>query len=299
MNPIDSRLLAVFDAIHRTRSVTEAAAALGLPQPAVSVALAKLRRHFGDRLFVRTSRGMEATPFGEGLLPAVRDALQALARVLEHRAEFDPARSERHFRICMTDISQLVLLPKLWEKLRLNAPGIAIEVFPLSDDTARLLESGEADLAIGLIPQLEAGFYQQLLFRQNFVCLVARAHPRIGKTLCLAQFEAEEHAVISSSGSAPLVIEREIARLGVQRRVAVRIPSFLGAAFAVEHTDLLVTIPKRLGDVLQARGAFRILPVPFALPDYDVKQHWHERYHHDPGHRWLRALVSELLLQAA
>jgi DNA-binding transcriptional LysR family regulator len=298
MNPIDSRLLSVFDAIHGTRSVTAAAAALGFPQPAVSIALAKLRRHFGDRLFVRTSRGMEATPFGEGLLPAVRDALQALARVLEHRAEFDPALSERHFRICMTDISQMVLLPRLWEKLRLSAPGIAIEIFPLSDDTARLLESGDADLAIGLIPQLKAGFYQQLLFRQSFVCLVAKNHPRIGGQLSLAQFEAEEHAVISSSGSAPLVIEREIARLGIARRVAMRIPNFLGAAFAVEHTDLLVTIPKRLGDVLQGRGAFRVLPVPFPLPEYDVKQHWHERYHHDTGHRWLRALVSELLVQA-
>jgi len=298
MDSIDIRLLAVFDEIYKTRSVTAAAEALELGQPAVSVALSKLRHHFGDPLFVRTSSGMEPTPFSEGLVRPVRAVLDALEQVLGHRSEFDPASSDRSFRICMTDISQLALLPKLWKRLRATAPGVRIEVSPLSADTARMLESGEADLALGFIPQLEAGFYQQLLFRQNFVCMVAADHPRITDALSLAQFEAEDHAVISSSGSAPAIVEREITRQRIKRRVALKIPNFLGAAFVIEHTDLLVTIPKRLGDVLQGRGAFRIFPVPFELPQYEVKQHWHERYHQDEGNRWLRGVVSELLSEA-
>lgn len=298
MNSIDLRLLAVFREIHKTRSVSGAAQALELGQPAVSVALAKLRHHFGDPLFVRTSSGMEPTPFAAGLIGPVWEVLDALDRVHAYRNDFDPGVSQRTFRICMTDISQLVLLPGLWQKLRATAPGIRIQIVPLSADTARLLESGEADLALGFMPQLDAGFYQQLLFRQNFVCMVSRRHPRIRDQLSLAQFEAEDHAVISSSGSAPLIIDREIARLGIQRRIAVHIPNFLGAAFVVEHTDLLITIPKRLGDLLQDRGAFRIFPVPFPLPEYAVKQHWHERYHHDPGNRWLRGVVSELLSES-
>lgn len=298
MDSIDIRLLAVFDEIYKTRSVTAAAETLDLGQPAVSVALSKLRHHFGDPLFVRTSSGMEPTPFSEGLVRPVRAVLDALEQVLGHRSEFDPASSDRSFRICMTDISQLALLPKLWKRLRATAPGVRIEVSPLSADTARMLESGEADLALGFIPQLEAGFYQQLLFRQNFVCMVAADHPRITDALSLAQFEAEDHAVISSSGSAPAIVEREITRQRIKRRVALKIPNFLGAAFVIEHTDLLVTIPKRLGDVLQGRGAFRIFPVPFELPQYEVKQHWHERYHQDEGNRWLRGVVSELLSEA-
>lgn len=298
MDSIDIRLLAVFDEIYKTRSVTAAAEALELGQPAVSVALAKLRHHFGDPLFVRTSSGMEPTPFSEGLVRPVRAVLDALALVLDHRSAFEPASSDRSFRICMTDISQLVLLPKLWKRLRATAPGVRIEISPLSGDTPRMLESGEADLALGFIPQLEAGFYQQLLFRQNFVCMVAADHPRVTDGLSLAQFEAEDHALISSSGSAPSLVEREIARQGIKRRVALKIPNFLGAAFVIEHTDLLVTIPKRLGDVLQGRGAFRIFPVPFELPQYEVKQHWHERYHQDEGSRWLRGVVSELLSES-
>jgi DNA-binding transcriptional LysR family regulator len=275
--------------------VTAAAEALDLGQPAVSVALAKLRHHFGNPLFVRTSNGMEPTPFSEGLVQPVREVLAAVEKVLGHHGEFEPATSERNFRICMTDISQLVLLPRLWETLRETAPGVRIEIVPMSSDTARLLESGEADLAVGFVPQLEAGLHQQSLFVQNFVCMVAQDHPRIGDSLDLARFEAEDHAVISSSGAAPTILEREIARQGITRRIALKIPSFLGAAFVIEHTDLLLTVPRRLGEVLQGRGAFRFLPVPFPLPEYEVKQHWHERYHHDEGNRWLRRLVSRLL----
>ena len=295
MDALDFRLLSVFDEIYKTRSVTAAALALDLGQPAVSVALAKLRHQLGDPLFVRTSSGMEPTPFGEGLVRPVRAVLEALDLVHGHRNEFAPATSERSFRICMTDISQLVLLPKLWESLRRSAPGIRIEIFPLSSDTAQLLESGQADLSLGFMPQLEAGFYQQVLFRQHFVCMVGAGHPRIKESLTLAHYEAEDHVVISASGSAPLIIDREIERQGIKRRMALKIPSFLGAALLVEHTEHLVTIPSRLGDVLQGRGAFRIFAVPFNLPSYEVKQYWHERYHQDPGSRWLRGVISELL----
>lgn len=294
MNAIDIRLLSVFDEIYKSRSITAAAKNLDLGQPAVSIALSKLRRQFGDPLFVRTSNGMDPTPFAVGLVRPIRDALDALDLVTGHRNEFNPMLSDRTFRICMTDISQLVLLPKLWRKFRVCAPGIRIEIFPLSNDTAHMLE-GEADLALGFMPQLEAGFYQQLLFKQNFVCLVAADHPRITDSLSVKQYEAEDHAAISSSGLAPLIIDHEIALQGIKRRVALQIPNFLGAAFVVEHTDLIVTIPKRLGDVLKGRGALRILPVPFPLPEYAVKQHWHERNHHDQGNQWLRRVIFDLL----
>ena len=295
MTPIDIRLLSVFDEIYKCRSVTGAAAALDLGQPAVSVALSKLRHHFDDPLFVRTSNGMEPTPFGEGLVRPVRAALEALDTVTGHRELFDPATSSRTFRICMTDISQLVLLPRLWETVRLTAPGLHIEIVPLSADIARLLESGEADLALGYMPQLDAGFYQSLLFQQAFVCMVSAQHPRIREQLTREQFEAEDHAVITSSGSAPLLIDLELARQGIRRRIALKIPNFIGAALVVEHTDLVITIPERLGQVLRGRGELRTFPVPFPLPQYAVKQHWHERFHNDLGSRWLRRVIADLL----
>lgn len=299
MNDIDIRLLVVFQAIYRTRSVTQAADALGLGQPAVSVALAKLRRRFNDPLFVRTSGGMEPTPHGESLAGPVKAVLDALEAVGAQRDVFDPATAERTFRICMTDISQLVLLPLLWEKIRVVAPQIRVQVFPLTAELPRMLERGDADLALGFIPQLDAGFYQQLLFMQSFVCIVGNNHPRIADRLSLAQFEAEGHAVITSSGAAPLIIDQEMARQGIKRRVALEIPNFIGAAFVAENTDLLVTIPTRLGAFLAGHGRFRTFPVPFPLPSYGVKQHWHERFHHDKANIWLRRLVAELLADSS
>ncbi|MDR3370287.1 LysR family transcriptional regulator [Rhodoferax sp.] len=295
MNTIDIRLLAVFEEIYKTRSVTAAAAALDLGQPAVSVALSKLRHNFGDQLFVRTSVGMEPTPFSEGLIQPVRQAMEALDLVMGHHHDFDPASSQRIFRICMTDISQLVLFPKLWETLRVSAPGVRFEIFPVSQDIARLLESGEADLAMGYMPQLEAGFYQTLLFNQSFVCMVSANHPRIRSKLTRELFESEDHAVITSSGAAPLLIDQELDRQGMKRRIALKIPNFIGAALVVEHTDLIITIPERLGVVLQGRAAVKTFPVPFPSSQYAVKQHWHERFHNDPGSRWLRRLIADLL----
>jgi DNA-binding transcriptional LysR family regulator len=295
LDTIEIRLLQVFDAIYKMRSVTEAAVALDLSQPAVSVALSKLRHHFGDPLFVRTSAGMEPTPFGEALVRPVRGALEALELVMGQQSHFEPASSKRLFRICMTDISQLVLLPRLWEALTLTSPGVRIDVLPLGSDIARLLESGDADLALGLMPQLEAGFYQNVLFSQKFVCMVSAHHPRIQTELRLEQFSSESHAVVSSSGAGPLILDREIDRLGIQRKIALNIPNFIGAALVVEHTDLILTIPERLADVLQGRAAVRIFPVPFPLPQYDVKQHWHERFHNDPGSQWLRRVIADLM----
>ena len=295
MSRPDLRLLQVFDAIHKTRSVSRAAELLELGQPAVSISLGKLRDHYRDPLFVRTSNGMEPTPLAEELVRPVRDALDALETALGHRAEFDPATSERRFRLCMTDITHLVLLPRLWAQLRSAAPGVRIEIFPLSPDTGRQLEAGDADLAVGFIPDLEAGFYQQALFRQQYVCLASADHPRIRGGLTREQFEAEDHAVFSTSGTGHQVIDEEIARQGIRRRIVLNIPNFLGAAFVVEHTDLLMTVPRRLGELLRGRGEFSIFPVPFPLPAFTIKQHWHARFHHDPGNRWLRGVIAELV----
>ncbi len=297
MQSLDVRLLNVFDEIYKTRSVSRAADNLSLGQPAVSIALAKLRRHFDDSLFVRTSAGMEPTPLGEELVRPVRTAIDALGAALGHRSTFDPRTAERTFRICMTDIS-LALLPGLWLRVRARAPGVRIDIVPISPATAKQLESGEADLALGFIPQLEAGFYQQVLLHQHYVCMASADHPRVRDGLTLRGFEAEEHAVVSSSGTGHLIVDREIARQGIEHRVALHVPSFVGLAFVIEQTDLLVTIPRRLGEILAGRGRFRVFPVPFELPEFSVKQHWHERYHNDPGGRWLRGVISDLLLDS-
>lgn len=293
---LDFRLLKILDAVYATGSLTQAAQRVGLSQPTLSLALGKLRAYFKDPLFVRASNRMAPTPFADTLIRSVREALQLLDSALGTRPVFTPGNSDRTFRICMTDISQDVMLPALLNRLRETAPSVRIEVINISDLTPKMLENGEADLAIGFIPQLDAGYYQQKLFWQNFVCLARVDHPRIRTRLTLRQYREELHVQVVTPGTGHTIVDKLVEQAGIERRVAVRVPNFLGVAAIIANTDLIAVVPRGLGESFAQRHRLRVLPVPLKIPNYAVKQHWHERYHQDPANQWLRALVAKLFI---
>ena len=294
MDNMDLKLLKVFDAIHRCASLSKAADRLGLSQPAVSQALARLREHFDDPLFVRTPQGMEPTQHALGMLHSVAQAIEALESTLAYRSSFDPARSRRRFRICMTDVGQIVLLPQLLLRLREQAPSVEVETLNISDQTSSMLEAGEIQLAVGYMPQIDERFYQRALFDERFVCLARSDHPRIRERLRLQDYEAEEHVLVTTSGTGHLIVDQTVERLKISRRIAVRIPNFLGLATIIGNTDLLCTLPRRAGLIMARRGEVTVWVPPFELPNYTVRQHWHERQQHDPGCQWLRAVIASL-----
>lgn len=295
MAKLDIDWLKVFVEVYKTHSVSLAAERLGLAQANASVALNKLRTHFGDRLFARTSRGMEPTPYAAQIYPEVLETVERLARLAGARAGFDAATAQRRFRICMTDISEVVVLPTLVNHLQRVAPGVLIEAERIAIDTPRRLESGEIDLAVGFMPHLEAGFYQQVLFQQDFVCLAARKHPRVRKAPDRAAFLAEGHVVVTTSGTGHAIVDKVMAQHGLERRVVLRVPSFLGVARLVARTELLVIVPRRLGEALAEQERVSLYDPPVHLPAFAVKQHWHERFHADAGNAWLRQTLSSLL----
>jgi DNA-binding transcriptional LysR family regulator len=295
MARLDIEWLGVFVEIHRTRSVSLAAQRLGMAQARASGTLAKLRRHFGDVLFTRTSRGMEPTPYADQIFPDALQCLDRLAAPDRYRNAFSPSSARRHFRICMTDISEVVVLPSLVNELVRVAPGVTVEAERISMESPRRLESGELDLAVGYLPNLEAGFYQQTLFRQGFVCLAAKRHPRIRERMTREIFTREGHVVVTSSGTGQVIVEPEYARKKIQRRILLRVPGFLGLGRIVATTELITTVPKRLADAVALNDAVRIHPTPVTLPSYEVKLHWHSRYHADAGNAWIRKLIAGLL----
>lgn len=295
MAKLDLEWLTVFDEIFRTASVSKAAERLGISQAAASTALIKLRTHYGDTLFSRTARGMLPTPYAQAIQPSLRAVLDHLEQTRRSRGGFEPAQARRTFRISMTDISEIVILPTLLNHLRQVAPGVQVDIEKISTDSVRRLQDGEVDIAVGFMPQLDAGFYQQVLFAQDFVCLVAEQHPRIGARLSKTAFAREGHVLVSTSGTGHAIVDKVLDRAGVQRTVVLRVPSFLGVARIVAETELIATVPRRYGEVMAARERIRLLPVPHALPRYDVKQHWHERFHTDPGNAWLRRTIAALM----
>lgn len=152
------------------------------------------------------------------------------------------------------------------------------------------------DLAIGFIPPMGAGFCHQRLFSERFVCATRSAHPRIGGTLTLTDFEAENHLAITTLGTGHGAIERILELKKVHRRVALEVPSFLGIASVLEVNDYLVILPEQLAQDLTCSGTVKVFPLPFDMPGYPVMQHWHERYSQDASSRWLRNVMAHLFL---
>lgn len=290
---VDVHLLRLLDLLYRTRSVTKAAAVLGLSQPTLSIWLAKLRRQFSDALFVRTPEGMLPTPRMEALIDTVRETLALMRTLVARPRAFDAAASQRSLRICMTDASHVTLLPQLLADLRARAPGVRLVAARIDEQTAPALASGEADLAIGYVPWLDAGYYQQTLFPQDWVCLAHARHPRIGSTLTMRAYRDEGHVGIVGGTGAQLLADA-LARQRVQRRVMLELPGFLGLARIVATTDLIATLPRHIGETLAAANHLAVLACPIAVPPFTVKQYWHARVHRDPANAWLRGVCAAL-----
>lgn len=194
----------------------------------------------------------------------------------------------------MTDISHLVLLPRLLNYLRENAPNIRLEIIPIDTSTPLMMSNGDIDLAIGFLPQLEAGFYQQTLFQQRYICIASKEHPRLsGTTLSDQEFRQELHVDIFATGG-HYILEHELQKLGVNRNILIRLPSYLGVGLVVQDTDAIATIPHYLAQVILARGGLKVLEPPYNFPTYSVKQHWHTRVHQSPSNQWLRKACYNL-----
>lgn len=289
---IDPKDLKLIDALYTTRSVSKAAELMGLYQPNVSTWLKQIRVRLNDPLFVRTSLGMTPTPRAEAIVSKAREILVAMRQIIDAPL-FDPLTSTRTFKMCIPDGAQTTLLPNMLQNICSNSPFIKLEALPLDRNTPRLLEKGEADLAFGaFVPEMEAGFYEQTLLEQNYVCLVSATHPRIKNRLTLEDFQREAHIAFGYGRSFEL-IEAEMKQLNIVRNVRVYLPGVLGVAKIIAVTELITTLPAHIGMILgKGSRAVRLLDCPVPLANLAVKQFWHSRFHLDPGHQWLRGICA-------
>ena len=297
---LDIKQLRLLDELHRTRSVTRAAEALHQGQPTVSVWLAQLRRQLGDPLFVRTAEGMLPTPRTESMIATVREVLDGLERLAAIGSRFDPATAQRRFSISITDASHITLLTRILRRVRAVAPQVALQARRIDAHLPAALQSGDADLAIGYLPWLDAGFRQLRLFDQDWICLTSADHPRLGRAdavLDVAAYAAEAHIGVVV-GTGYQLMEESFARQGVTRRVALELPGFLGLPAILSGSDLVATLPRQIGETIAEDAGLKRLPCPVSVPGFTVKQYWHARYHHDSAHRWFRGLCAELLAEA-
>ncbi|WP_284614699.1 LysR family transcriptional regulator [Aquabacterium humicola] len=295
LHELDLNLLVVFHQLLIDRRVSKAAESLGLTQPAVSNSLAKLRRLFGDELFLRTPRGMEPTPHAQQLAESVSVALAMIHGGINQRTHFDAQTAERGFTVGMTDIGEIYFLPALLERLRRDAPGVTLSTVRNTAVNLRdEMEAGQVDLALGLLPQLKAGFYQRRLFMQRYVCLLRQGHRLAKKRMTAAEYAAAEHLVVISAGTGHGKVDEVLQRAGITRRVRLTVPHFVSVGHILQGSDLVATVPEGLADRLAAPFGLVKAVHPARLPDVAINAFWHAKVHRDPANRWLRGVVVEL-----
>ena len=294
LHEIDLNLLVVFNQLLVERRVSKVADNLGISQPAVSNSLAKLRKLFGDELFLRTPKGMEPTPFADQLAESVSYALAMIHSGVNQRTSFEPSSAKRSFTIGMTDIGEIYFLPTLIECLRREAPGVTLStVRNTAVNVREELEAGKVDLAIGLLPQLKAGFFQRRLFTQSYVCLMRRGHRLDKRKISLAEFSAAEHLVVVSAGTGHGKVDELLQRSGIERTVRLTVPHYVSVGHILQGSDLITTVPERLADRLLDHFGLAKVAHPAKLPDIAINVFWHAKYHRSPANRWLRGILFE------
>ncbi|UDG76565.1 LysR family transcriptional regulator [Achromobacter sp. 77] len=295
LKDVDLNLLVVFNELHKHGRVSAAAESLGISQPGVSNALARLRKLLGDELFLRTSRGMVPTPYAESLAQPIADALAALHGTLNARVAFDPAGSERAFVIGVNDVGETYFLPRLMRALDQVAPGVTIRtVRTTSIDVRDEMERGRMDLAMGFLPGLKGGFFQRRLFRQPYVCIFRQDHPLARSGVSARQFRAAEHVAIVSEGTGHGVVDEVIARAGIRRRLRLTVPHFMAVGPVLQATDMIAVVPQRFADCACGPFGLAAAPCPVKIPESVINVFWHARNHREAANQWLRQVVVDV-----
>lgn len=288
--------LQVLDSLLRESSLTRSAARLGLSQPSVSRILARLRRHFGDPLFVRSGQRMEPTARALELAAPVAAVLAGVRQLQGGPAGFDPATAERCFRLYMVDGGVVHVLPRLLAILAGAAPGVSVRAVRCDPrELGRELEEGRIDLALGSFPDIAGAIRQRQLAQEPYATLMRAGHPCAGR-LDRAAFLAQRHVVVDMSDTSHdyAAAARTLEALLAPGAVLCHVPGFTVAAHIVRHTDALATLPRRLARALAVDLGLEWADAPVALAALPLAMYWHERSHREPGSRWLRDTVRAI-----
>ncbi|MDZ7919483.1 LysR family transcriptional regulator [Rhodoferax sp.] len=306
LRTFDLNLLKVFDTVMAERSLTKAAEQLALTQPAVSNALRRLRDTLGDELLVRKGRSLEPTARGQELWPAVRDILHKLQTALAP-AVFEPATADNTFVLTMADATAAGLMPGLVAVLAREAPGVSLRVVPLTTrDPRRVLDEGDADLAVGHFPSVltdltaraQSGaaesFLHHRLFAGDYVCVMRKDHAMAQGKFTLDRFCEAQHLLVSFSGRAFGFIDESLTNLRRTRRVVLTVNQFFTAGKVVVHSDLLTVLPRHFVNVTGFADQLVIRELPFKVSPIQVDALWHQRLDSDAAHAWLRGQIEVL-----
>lgn len=298
---VDLNLLVAFELLMRERSVSRAAEKMSITQSAMSHVLHRLREQLDDPVLVKTARGMEPSERALSLVEPVGKVLREIERLTRPPAQFDPTISQQRFVLAATDYLEFLVLPPLIEFLVRRAPGIDIHVQRTqSQFPTESLENNTIDMVLGFEVMLSApaAFNRLKLFDDGIACVVRTDHPLANEgEMTLEKYLAANHMLISRTGSNTGLIDDWLAKRQLERRIGLIVPHFLSAPLIVAQTDMVLSLPLRIGQRFTHLAPLKILPIPFELPNFNLVMIWHPLREIDPGHLWLREQIHEVCQQ--
>ena len=296
----DLNLFPVFLAMMEERNVTRAAERLGMTQPALSNALTRLRTLLHDPLFIRERYGMQPTQKALELAPVIAAALASMDDVILGQQEFDPAQTRQLVTIAPNSYVEFVLMPSIVAQLRARAPGIRLRLTPFGTDLAETgVISGSTTMVIGRITEPPDNLVVQHLMEDSLACVVRSDHPTITDSISVAQYENLKHVNMLPPGRLKAGLFQALERKGLKREVVVSVTHFLAIPEIIAVTDYCATLPRQICQRLATDPRLKVLPAPVDLGTFPVEMAWHVRYRHDPAHRWLRTLITEIATKTA
>lgn len=295
----DLNLLPVFITLMEERSVTRAADRLGITQPALSNALARLREMMQDQLFIRERYGIQPTPMALELAPVIAAALAKIDDAILGQQDFDPRQAERLMTIAPNSYVEFVLVPAIVARLREVAPGIRLRLTPFGTDLGETgVMSGTTAMVFGRIIDPPDNLVVQHLMDEGLACVVRADHPEIGDGISREQYEHMRHVNVLPPGRLRVGLFTALEQQGIKREVAVSVTHFLAVPEMIAVTDYCATLPNRICQRLAADPRLKVLPAPVDLGTFPIEMAWHVRYRNDPAHRWLRTLISDIVNEA-
>ncbi|AZR40021.1 LysR family transcriptional regulator [Marinobacter salarius] len=295
LNRLDLNLLHVFDTIYREGSLTRAARALHLTQPAVSHSLSRLREHFDDPLFSRQGNQMVPTPLARRFLESMRPGLTQIQSAVNQFHAFDPANQRKTYSLALRDILESTFLPKLMGRLE-SYPELEIisQRVPRRDMETQLA-AGKLDFAVDVLLPVSNQTGHELLRHDRLVVLARKGHPFTGGGLTLDKYLEAKHVLVSSRSEGPGIEDFELSRFGVQRNIRLRCQHYYAACRVAEGTDLLLTMPENYARIIAERADIDILTTPVDLPGIDVHLYWHKAYEREPALIWFREQLASIV----
>jgi DNA-binding transcriptional LysR family regulator len=291
---MDLNLLLVFNSLIETKSVSKGAKLIGLSQPAMSHALSRLRQLLDDELFVRTPKGMIPTAKAESIKEVISSSLSALDQSLFSDVEFDPATSSRNFVITSSDCECMTFMPYLLDSIVKNSEKMSLEFKHPSIETFYSdLDSAKVDIALGIGVRARNNLIIEKIYEEDYICLTRKDNPLVGSEVTLKEYLKLDHILINPLGGRKGIVDNALEKIGVKRKIRVSIPQFSLSPWIFLNNNLVLTIPKTLGNEF-----LKILPVKSFEPPVEIQtlhgqMIWHKRNENDLAHQWLRKKIIQ------